>query len=104
MDGEDGRLRVVRTREHDLELELVELALQLADALADLGVHTVVTGLGGQLEEDGKVGGLATELTHARYHPRQLRALADQLLGAAVVVPESRRRHLGVERRQARLL
>ncbi len=98
-------LGVVRARQHDLELELVQLAAQAAGALGDLGVEAaVVAGLLGQLEQDGEVVGLGGQLADPADGARQLGALADQLLGAAVVLPEGRRAHLGVERGQPLLL
>src|SRR5205823_10434749 len=85
--------------------ELVELAAELRRALGDLRVEAaVVAALLRQLEEDAEVGGLAGELVDAGHGTGQIRPLADQLLGAAVVVPEGRRGHLGVELLQARFL
>src|SRR5207244_9364427 len=48
--------------------------------------------------------GLLAELAYTRDHALQLGALADQLLGAAVVLPEARRSHLGVELAEALFL
>jgi hypothetical protein len=105
MDREDRRLGIVRARQHDLELELVELAAQPSDTLGDLGVEAaVVARLRRQLQQDPEILGGAGELGHAGHAPGQLRPLAEDLLGAPVVLPERRRRHLDVEGGQALLL
>jgi hypothetical protein len=104
MDREDGGLGVVRAGEHHLQLELVELAPECQHAVADLGVERSVAGLGGELEQDLEILGLGGELLDAGDGTREIGPLADQLLGAPVVVPERRRAHLGVERGQAGLL
>src|SRR3989442_9610610 len=70
VDAEDGRLAVVRTREHDLELELVELLPEPGYAVGDLGVQAAVVGLLGQLEHDPEVLGLAAELAEPRDNRR----------------------------------
>ena len=95
----------MRARQHHLQLELVELAAELGRALGDLGVEAaVVPGLLRQLDEDAEVGGLAAQLVDARDRAREVGPLTDQVLGSAVVVPEGRRGHLGVELLEARFL
>ena len=89
MDGEDRGLGVVRARQHDLELELFQLATQAGHAVGDLGIEAaVVAGFLGELQQDTEVGGLGGQLVDPAHGARQVGALANQLLGAAVVVPE----------------
>ena len=105
MNGQDRGLGVVRARQHDLELELVQLAPEPRQALGDVGVEAaVVARFLGQLEQDVQIGDLGGELADAGEGARELGALADQVLRAAVVLPEGRRRHLGVERGHPLLL
>jgi hypothetical protein len=56
----------VRAGQHHLQLELVQLAAQPLDPLADLGVEAaVVARLLGQLEQDAQIGSLGGELADA---------------------------------------
>ena len=103
MDGEDGGLGVVRAGEHDLELELFELATQAGHAVGDLGDRGCRRRrLPGRAPAGhrGRRPGVASSPTRA-HGAGQVGALANQLLGAAVVVPEGGRGHLGVERGEA---
>src|SRR3989475_1871281 len=98
MDREDRGLGVVGARHHDLQLELVEILAEAHDAGGDLGVETPIVRLGRELEEHGEVLGAGGQLLQPADAPAELRALPDELLGAAVVLPERGRRHLCVER------
>src|SRR5438876_965858 len=98
VDREDRRLDVVRPRHHDLQLELVEVLAEARDAGGDLGVEASVVRLCRQLEEHGEVLGARRQLLQPTDAPAELRALADELLRAAVVLPEGGRRHLPFER------
>src|SRR5437667_196533 len=89
MDREDRGLGVVGARHHDLQLELVEILAEALDAEIAAGV---------ELEEHGEVLGAGGQLLQPADAPAELRALPDELLGAAVVLPERGRRHLCVER------
>ena len=104
VDREDRRLAVVRSREHDLQLELVDLGPELRHALGDLAIEARVARLGGELEHHAEVLGRGRELPDAGHRAGELGALPDELLGAPVVLPEGGRRHLGVERGEATLL
>jgi len=82
---------------HDLQLELVEIFTEARDLGGDLGVEAPVVRLGRKLEEHGEVLGAGDQLLQPTDVPAELRALPDEVLGAAVVLPEGGRRHLGVE-------
>ena len=97
MDREDRRLGVVGAGHHDLQLELVEIFTEARDLGGDLGVEAPVVRLGRKLEEHGEVLGAGDQLLQPTDVPAELRALPDEVLGAAVVLPEGGRRHLGVE-------
>jgi len=60
--------------------------------------------LGGQLEHDAEILGLAGQLLGAGDESGEVGALPDQLLSAAVILPEARRAYLGLERGEACLL
>ena len=98
MDRQDRRLGVVRAREHDLELVLVELPSQARDAVCDLGVEGSIVRLGRELQQHAEILCLAGQLREARHRAREIGTLADQLLGATIVLPEARRAHLHVQR------
>src|SRR5207302_8832717 len=102
VDREDRRLDVVRPRHHDFQLELVEVLAEARDAGGDLGVEASVVRLCRQLEEHAEVLGARRQLLQPTDAPAELRALADELLSAAVVLPEGRRRHLPFERGEPR--
>src|SRR5439155_1534136 len=98
MDREDRRFRVVGARHHDLQLELVEVSAEAGDLGGDLGIEAPVVRLGRELKEHGEVLGAGDELLQPADAPAELGALPNELLGAAVVLPEGGRRHPGVER------
>ena len=104
MDRHDRGLRVVRPRQHDLQLELVEVLRQAGDAVGDLGVDASVVGLLGELEEHREVVGIRGQFFEARDGARELGPLADDLLSPPVVLPEGRLGHLGVEGGEALFL
>jgi len=94
----------VGAREHDLELELLEVLSEARDPVGDLGVEAAVGRLVGQLEGDPEVFGLLGELRYPRDDTGELGPLANDFLGAAVVLPERRLGRLGVERGDPLLL
>jgi hypothetical protein len=104
VDRHDDVLLVLRAGEHRLELEGLERAPDLGEALLDLGVQALVARLDGHLPQHADVGRLAREVAEGPYRAGELGALLDERLGLPGVVPEARRRHLGVDRGQPRLL
>src|SRR2546428_237875 len=83
MDREDRRLGVVGAGHHDLQLELVEIFTEARDLGGDLGVEAPVVRLGRKLEEHGEVLGAGDQLLQPTDVPAELRALPDEVLGAA---------------------
>jgi hypothetical protein len=94
----------VGTREHDLELELLEVLPEARDPVGDLGVEAAVSRLFGQLEGYPELFGLLGELRYPRDEAGELCPLPDDFLGVAVVFPERRLGRLNVERGDPLLL
>ena len=101
MDRQDGRLRVVGPRQHQLELELIQRRAQAPHAFDDVLVEAVIFVLGGQFEHHAEVFRLARQFLGAGDDSGEIGSLADQLLSAAIVLPEARRAHLGLESGEA---
>src|SRR5712692_2117542 len=76
----------------------VELAAQACDAVRDLGVEGSIVRLGRELQQHVEILCLAGQLREARHRAREIGTLADQFLGATIVLPEARRAHLHVQR------
>jgi hypothetical protein len=99
MDGEDRGLGVVRAGEHDLQ-DRTRRARGAGAAPSAISASRLPSSPApGPAREDAR-----SEACGPARRPADGRASSaarDQLLGAAVVVPERRRRHLGVEPRGA---
>jgi len=100
----EHRTAVVRSRQHQLQLELVDRRAEAGHAVDDVLVEAVILVLGRQLEHHTEVLGLTGQLLGPGDEARDFCPLADQLLSAAVVFPERRSAHLGVERSQTGFL
>src|SRR6266436_8682558 len=104
VNGEDGVLPVLRTREHDLDGKGLEVLLKGDETLLDAGRLALVAGLRRHFPQHTEILGFADQLLEASDRPREIGALLHERLGLAAIIPEARSGHLLVDYRDARVL
>jgi hypothetical protein len=103
MDGKDGILLVVLAREQSLDLERAERLIELLDPIQNLRLDAVVRFLHGHLPEEAEVREAIGIFTKAPEEAGDFVPLADNTLGALLIVPKARLGHPAIKIGEASL-